>query len=168
MASSRFIKVVWNIVAVQAVIGMLALWANYRINRISIPKREKLADCTSDSFSFTMAVRYHEPYQFVLGLPHTSPQELSFRGEVQLRQSTGLVARISISSDDVAPCNWLAPKPGSGLAGYILTWSRTNRGERLSEILTRGQSYEVQVRFSQPPPRDSSLWLSSIGRVGEP
>jgi hypothetical protein len=166
MANPRVIKVVWRTAAVLAVIGLLAAWANYKIHRIPIPKREKLADCTSESLSFPMTVRYHDPYQFVLGLPHSSTGQLSFRGEVEIRQSTQLVARIPISSDDITPCNWLDPKPG--LAGYILTWSRTNRGERLSEILSRGRSYDLQVAFSQSPPRDSSLWLSSIGRVGEP
>ncbi len=168
MANRRVIKVVGRTAAVLAVIGLVAAWANYKIHRISIPKREKLADCTSESLSFPMTVRYYEPYQFVLGLPHSSTGQLSFRGEVQIRQSTQLVARIPISSDDITPCNWLDPRPGQGLAGYILTWSRTNRGERLSEILVRGQSYDMQVRFSQSPPRDSSLWLSSTGRVGEP
>lgn len=168
MASSRTIKTAASIVTVLAVLGLVALWANYKIHRIPIPKREKLADCTSESLSFPMAVRYHDPYQFVLGLPHSSTGPLSFRGEVEIRQGTQLVARIPISSDDITPCNWLDPKPGLGLAGYILTWSRTNRGERLSEILVRGQSYDVQVAFAQSPPRDSSLWLSSIGRVGEP
>lgn len=166
MANSRIIKVLTSIAVVLVVIGLFALWANYKIHRIPIPKREKLADCTSESFSFPLTVRYHDPYQFVLGLPHASTGQLSFRGEVQVSQSTGLVARIPISSDDITPCNWLDPKPG--LAGYILTWSRTNRGERLDDILVRGQSYNVQVAFSQSPPRDSSIWISSIGRVGEP
>ena len=168
MAKSRFMKVASITAAVLAVVGLFALWANYKIHRVPIPKRDKLADCTSESLSFPMIVRYYGPYQFVLGLPHTSTGLVSFRGEVQIRQSTQLVARIPISSDDITPCNWLAPKPGQGLAGYILTWSRTNGGERLSEILVRGQIYDVQVTFSQSPPTASSLWLSSIGRVGEP
>jgi hypothetical protein len=166
MANLRVIKVLWRTAAVLAIIGLLAAWANYRIHRTPIPKCDKLADCTSESLSFPMTVRYHDPYQFVLGLRPSSTGQLSFRGEVEIRQSTQVVARIPISSDDMTPCNWLDSKPG--LAGYILTWSRTNRGERLSEILARGQSYGVQVAFSQSPPRDSSLWLSSIGRVGEP
>lgn len=168
MTNPRVIKVLSGMVVVLAVIGMLAVWANYKIHRIPVPKREKLADCTSDTLSFPMSVRYHAPYSIVLGLPHTSTGQLSFRGEVQLRQSTQLVARIPISSDDITPCNWLDPKPGQGLAGYILTWSLTNRGERLSDILARGQTYDVQIRFSQSPPKESSLWLTSIGKVGEP
>lgn len=166
MANPRIIKVVTSIAAVLAVIGLFALWVNDLIHRIPVPTCEKLADCTSESFSFPMTVRYHDHYQFVLGLPHASTGQLSFRGEVQVSQSTGLVARIPISSDDITPCNWLDAKPG--LVGYILTWSRTNRGERLDDILVKGQSYNVQVAFSQSPPRDSSIWISSLGRFGEP
>jgi len=151
MANSRTIKKARRTAAVLAVLGVIAAGLSYMIHRVPIPMRDKLADCTTNNFSFTMPVRYHEPYQFVLGLPHASPL-LSFRGEVQIRQTTQLIARIPISSDDVTPCNWLDPKPGLGLSGYILTWSRTNRGERLSEILVRGQSYDVQVAFSQAPP----------------
>jgi hypothetical protein len=53
------------------------------------------------------------------------------------------------------------------LDGYVLTWAHTNRGERLHEILVKGATYDVQVTFSQSPPRDSSLWLTSMGKVGE-
>ena len=168
MPSPRVIKVLWSMVAVLAVICLLAVWVNYKLHRVPIPKREKLADCTSESLSFTMKVRYHEPYAIVLGLPHTSTGQLSFRGEMQLRQSTQVVARIPISSDDMTWCNWLDQPAGAGLAGYILTWSRTNQNEQLSDMLIIGQSYDVRVTFSQSPPRDSSLWLSSIGKVGEP
>lgn len=165
MANPRVIRWVWRTVAVLSVIGVLVAWGHYQIGRIPIPKREKLADCTSTNLSFPMTVRHHDPYHLVLGLPRTATGEVHFRGEVEIRQGTQLVARIPISSEDITPCNWLERKPG--LAGYILTWSRTNQGERLGEILAKGQSYEVQVSFSQSPPRESSLWLSSIGRVRE-
>ncbi len=167
MPTSRIIKIVCITTAALAVVGSIALWVNYKIHRIPIPKREKLADCTSETLSFLMTVRYHSPYTIVLGLPYTSTGQLSFRGEMQLRQTTQIVARIPISSDDMTYCNWLDPKAGTGLAGYILTWSRTNREERLNNILMRDQTYDVQVTFSQPPPKDSSLWLTSIGKVGE-
>ena len=168
MPSSRIIKITCKTAAVLLVVALIAAYVDYKIHRIPIAKREKLTDCTSDILSFPMRVRYHAPYSIVLGLPHTSTGQLSFRGEVQLRQSTQVVARIPISSDDITPCNWLDAKPGQGLAGYILTWSFTNRGERLSEVLARGQTYNVQIMFSQSPPRDSSVWLTSIGKVGEP
>jgi hypothetical protein len=167
MANSRVIKVVLNYLAALALVGLLALWANHKIHSIPISKREKLADCTSNIISFSMAVRYDKPYQFVLGVPHTSTKMfLSFHGEAELRQGSSLRARIPISSDDITTCNWL--EASAGLSGYILTWSRTNRDERLNAILTRGQSYDVRFTFSQPPPQDTSLWLTSIGRAGVP
>ena len=149
-------------------IGLFAVWANYKIHCIPIPQYEKLADFTSKSLAFPMTVRFHDPYHLVLSVSHSSTGPLSFRGEVEIRQRTQLVARIQISSDDVEPCNWLDQMPGPGLAGYILRWSRTNPGERLDELLANGQSYDVTVSFSHQPPRDCSLWLASMGRVGEP
>lgn len=168
MRSARIIKLFCCTGAVLAVVAVFAVWMNYRIHRIPIPKREKLTDCTSETLSFQMAIRYHEPYAIILGLPHTSAGQLSFRGEMQLRQSTQIVARIPISSDDMTSCNWLDQKGGASLAGYILTWGRDNRDDRLRDILVRGRTYDVLVTFSQSPPSDSSLWLASIGRVGEP
>lgn len=151
-----------------AILGLLAMWVNYKIHRVPIPKREKLADCKSESLSFPLVVNYDAPYNLVLGLPHSSTGLFSFRGVMELRQSTQLVARIPINSDDLTWCNWLEPKPGLGLAGYILNWSRTNSGERLDEILRKGQNYDAHITFSQKPPEDSSLWFTSIGKVGEP
>ena len=166
MADPRIIKRALGIALVLAFIGLFALWADHKIHRIPIPKRDKLADCSSASFTFPMTVRYDGPYQILLGLPQSSTGQLSFRGEMQVSQSTGLVGRIPINSADITQCNWLDSKPG--LVGYILTWSRTNQGECLDDFLTRGKSYTVQVAFSESPPPDSSLWLSSIGRVGDP
>lgn len=126
-----------------------------------VPVERRLADCTNSTLRFQMTVQEFPPYQFVLGMPPGATSQLSFRGEVVVSQSTGTVARVPISSDAITPCNWLA-----GHSGYILTWGRTNRGERLESFLTRGQSYDVEVRFSEQPPPESSFWLSAMGRVG--
>jgi hypothetical protein len=91
-----------------------------------------------------MTVQEFPPYRFVLGMPQGKTGRLSFRGEVILSQSTGTVARAQIGSDAITPCNWL-----DGLSGYILTWGRTNRADRLESFLTRGQTYDVEVRFSE-------------------
>jgi len=167
MAISRVTKFALTIAVVIAVIGVWSLCVQFMMHTVGTPKREKLADCTSDRLSFPLKVRdRHSNYHLVLGLPRAATEPLSFRGEVQVSQSTGLVTRILISSDNTTPCNWL---DSAGLAGYILTWSsRTNRGERFDDFLVRGQSYHVQVAFSNSPPRGSSLWISSLGRLGEP
>ena len=125
------------------------------------PVEHRLADCTNGTLRFQMAVREFPPYQFVLGMPQGATGQLSFRGEIIVSQSTRAVARVPIGSEDTTPCNWLP-----GLSGYILTWGRTNPTERLESFLTRGRTYEVEVRFSEQPPPESSLWFSAIGRVG--
>src|SRR5882724_12258168 len=127
-----------------------------------VPQAQKVADCTTNSLDFSMTVQFSSPYQFVLGVPQSQPGQLSFRGEMVLRQATGVVARIPINSHDTTPCNWLHTTPD--LAGYILTWSRTNRGERLSDVLVQKQTYDVHVAFEEPPPARSSLWLSYMKR----
>ncbi len=137
---------------VLGVIGYLAL--------PDVPKRVKLADCNTNSVAFTMTYDHSPPYHFVLGLNPSHTGLLAFRGEVVIQQSTGTVARIAVGSDHSTPCNWLP-----GLDGYILTWNRTNTGERLDELLRRGQSYAVRVAFAEAPPTDSSLWFASMGRA---
>ena len=127
-----------------------------------VPQVQKLADCTTNSLDFSMTVQYSAPYQFVLGVPQSQAGQLSFRGEIVLRQSTGVIESIPISSRDITSCGWLDSAPD--LSGYILTWSRTNHGERLSDLLTQRQTYDVHIFFEQPPPLNSSLWLSSMKR----
>lgn len=129
-----------------------------------VPKQEKLAVCTTNRLDFTMEVHYSPPYQFILGLPHSQTNQISFRGEMILQQSTGVVARVSINSRDMVPCSWL--DSSAGLAGYILTWSRTNRSERLSKLLSPKQRYNVHVTFEEAPPSQSSLWFSSMSKAG--
>jgi len=152
--------VVWLGIAALVWTGFV-FYAAYFV--IDSPKREKVADCTSSNLTFALTVRHRPNYHFVIGMPRSS-EPPSFRGEIRMLQGTGLVARIPISSDDLMQSTWLHSNPE--LTGYILTWSRTNRNERLGNILTRGQRYNVEVSFSQPPPTNSSLWFSSLGKVG--
>jgi hypothetical protein len=124
------------------------------------PVEQRLTDCTNSTLRFSMPVQEYPPYQFVLGLPETATAHLSFRGEIIVSQTTGTVARVQIRSEDITPCNWLP-----GLSGYILTWGRTNDADKLESFLSRGQTYDVEVQFAEQPPIESSLWLSSMGRV---
>jgi hypothetical protein len=127
-----------------------------------VPEEQKLADCATNSLSFAMTVQNSAPYEFVLGVPQSQIKQLSFSGQIVLQQGTDVVARIPISSHDTTPCNWLHSTPD--LSGYILTFSRTNHGERLSDLLVQKQSYKVHVDFTDPPPAGSSLWLASMKR----
>jgi hypothetical protein len=107
-----------------------------------------------------------ELFQVVLGVPYADTNELSFRGELVFRHATGTVARVPVGSHEVMPCNWLDNHDDApGVAGYILTWSRTNAAERLDSLFTSGQTYDVEVRFSEPPPLTSALWLHWIGHI---
>ena len=149
-----------KVVAALLAVGMVGYFALPHLVCTEIPKRQKLAECNTNALAFTMTCDHSPPYQLVLGLgpSHTGP--IAFHGEVIIQQSTGTVARIQVGSDHITPCNWLP-----GLDGYILTWNRTNAGERLGELLRRGQRYDVRVAFSETPPSGSSLWFSSMGRA---
>ena len=92
---------------------------------------------------------------------------LSFRGELAFRQSTTTVLRVPVGSHAVTPCNWLDNHASAPhVAGYILTWSRTNAAERLDHLFMKGQIYNVEVQFAEPPPPTSTLWLHWIGQAG--
>ena len=149
-----------KVVAALLVLGVIGYIALPRLICMDVPKQQKLADCNTNPLVFTMTCDHSPPYQFVLGLGPSQTGPLAFRGEVIIQQSTGTVARIQIGSDRTIPCNWLP-----GLDGYILTWNRTNAGERLGELLRHGQSYDVRVAFAEAPPTDSSFWFSSMGRA---
>jgi hypothetical protein len=151
-----------NVTGALVMLGVIGYFALPRLVCTEIPKQQKLADCNSNPMAFTLTCDHSPPYQFVLGLGPTHSGPIAFHGEVIIQQSTGRVARIQIASDHITPCNWLAE---AGLDGYILTWGRTNAGERLGELLRQGQSYDVRVAFSEAPPADSSLWFSSTGRA---
>ena len=147
-------------VAALLAMGIAGYFALPHLVGTEIPKRQKLADCNTNALAFTMTCDHSPPYQFVLGLGPSHRGPIAFHGEVVIQQSTGTVARFQIASDDITACNWLP-----GLDGFILTWNRTNAGERLSELLRRGQSYDVRVTFSEAPLAGSSLWFSSMGRA---
>jgi len=125
-----------------------------------VPNEQKLVDCTNGTLRFSMTVQDYPPYQFLLGESRMATGTVSFRGEMIIGQSTGIVAQVRIGSNDMTPCSWLDRE---GLRGYILTWSRTNQ---LRSFLIRNQTYDMEVRFSEEPPSACSLWLSTMRRVG--
>ena len=132
------------------------------------PRQQKLADCTTNSLAFRLIWPAGDLFQIVLGIPYQDTNALTFRGELVFRQSTTTIVRVPIGSYDVTPCNWLENHASAPhVAGYILTWSRTNASERLDHLFTKGQSYDVEVQFTEPPPPTSTLWLHWIGEVGD-
>ena len=132
-----------------------------------IPREQKLADCSTNTVSFNLTWPTGELFSIVLGVPHSDTHALAFRGELVFRQSTGTVARVLVSSQDMTPCNWLDNEANDPrLAGYILTWGRTNDADRLDGLFVTGQSYDVGVHFATSPPPASTLWLHWIGQQG--
>ena len=132
-----------------------------------VPREQKLADCITNALAFRVVWPTGELFSIVLGVPYTDTNALAFRGELVFRQRTGTVARVPVGSHDVTPCNWLANHASAPhVAGYILTWSRTNATERLDHLFAKGQSYDVEVHFTEPPPATSTLWLHWIGQIG--
>ena len=129
------------------------------------PQKQKLAVCTTNALAFSVDWPNGKLFQIVLGVPYTDTNVLTFRGELIFRQRGGTVANVRVTSQDVTACNWLDNQATSPhVAGYILTWCRTNTAERLDHLFTKGQSYDVEVHFTEPPPPTSTLWLHWIGQ----
>lgn len=158
--SARLLKELLKVVVAIVALGTIGYFALPHLVCTKTFERQKLADCSTDALTFTMTCDHSPPYAFVLGFGSSHSQTDAFRGEITLKQSTGTVAKIPISSQNIMPCNWLP-----GLDAYILTSNRTNAGERLSELLRHGKTYDVSVTFAEVPPSDSSLWFTSIGRA---
>lgn len=124
---------------------------------IAIPMERRIAEFTGGDLSLELTPEFPSPYQFLISVPAGSTTPPTFRGYIELRDRSGVVASIPISSDTVKPCNWLNDVPG--VAAYILTW---NAPQQLDEILHRGTAYQVRVSFSEPLPAGCSLWFSSM------
>lgn len=124
------------------------------------PDLLKVADCTNMFLQFKLSITNNPRYHFLIAMPPGVRERLEFRGEIRLTQNNGHVASIPISSRDVINCNWL-----TGFDSYVLTWSRTNRGESLAEFMIKDQTYDVTVEFSEKPPLVSSLWFVSMKRI---
>ena len=132
------------------------------IRGVGVPREQKLVVCTNALLQFQMNCLYSPPYAFVLGVPLLETNMQPFHGELAIRQKGAEICRVPIGSQELTPCNWLH-EPAT--AGYILTWSHATNAQRFSDFLRVGQTYEVQVAFEEPPPRQSSLWLSSLEKV---
>jgi hypothetical protein len=152
-----------TIMLILAVCG-IGTWLVGTQIHIGVPRREKLADCTTNAFEFQMHSKYFGPYAIVLGMPASWNGDLDFSGNMIIRQNGSLVTNMAISSENVTACNWLDKKYIS--AGYILTWPGKYETNSLNDLLHQGQIYDVQVSFTKSPPSDSSLWLSSTEVVG--
>lgn len=125
------------------------------------PRMTKLADCKSDAFKVEFKVVTEPPYHLVIALPVNRTNQVSFRGEILLREEHQATT-IQVNSEDMFPCAWL-----KGEDAYILTWSQTNR-TKLDSSIVRGKINVLEFKFSEAPPRGSSIWLRSTARTYTP
>jgi hypothetical protein len=123
------------------------------------PHRQKLADCSADSFKAELKVATGPPYHLFVVLPTAGTNGVKFSGQVEISRNSELVETISIGSNDLYPTAWL-----KGQNCQILTWSQTNRA-KLKAAIMRGQSHTFEFLFSETPPLGSSVWLSSLAWV---
>src|SRR6267142_221314 len=56
-------------------------------------KTLKLADCTSNSLTFLMTLKYARVYEFIFSAPQSATNQIKFRGELAIRQGTNAVAQ---------------------------------------------------------------------------
>jgi len=123
------------------------------------PRAQKLADCTSASFTTDLRVTTGPPYHLLIALPTVGTNGVSFSGEVAISRDSRQVATLSVGSEDLYPSTWL-----KGQNGQILTWSQANRA-KLNTAIVRGQTHTFEFKFREAPPKGSAIWLSSLARV---
>jgi hypothetical protein len=123
------------------------------------PHREKLADCTADSFKVELKVATGSPYHLFIVLPTAGTKGVNFSGQVVISRDSQQVATLPIGSEDLYPSLWL-----EGQNAQILTWSQTNR-VALNAAIERGRRHTFEFRFSEMPPQGSSVWLASLARI---
>jgi hypothetical protein len=123
------------------------------------PHRQKLADCTADSFKAELKVATGSPYHLFIVLPTVGTTGVNFSGQVVISRDSQPVATLPIGSEDLYPKAYL-----EGQNTQILTWSQTNR-VTLNAAIQRGQRHTFEFWFSEMPPQGSSVWLKSLAGI---
>jgi hypothetical protein len=83
----------------------------------------------------------------------------AFEGTLMIAGPDGDVMTLPITSADSQRSNWLHECGGTG---YLLTMGRQ---PSLGEVLVRGQSYRLVLRFEESLPEGCSLWFSSMCHI---
>lgn len=150
----RFLTtVIWVLVGIHVLVWLPgAMIARF-------PHRQKLADCTADSFKVELKVTTGPPYHLFVVLPTAGTNGVNFSGDVAISRNSERVATLSIGSKDLCPAAWL-----KGENCQVLTWSQTNR-VKLNAAIVRGQMHTFDFRFSESAPPGSSVWLSSLAWI---
>lgn len=119
----------------------------------------RLSAITSREIDLDLVPVHFPPYQFLIGVKDAPTERPPFKGVITISGSDGKETKISIDSGGSMKSNWLHDPSETG---YILTWGK---GPILSEILMRGRSYRVRVRFEETLPEGTSLWFSSMRHI---
>ena len=153
--ASRFLRTIGLLLGIAVFTALL-------VDRctVGVPTERRIAEFNGGDLAFEFTPEFPSPYQFLIGVPASSASPPPFRGLIELRDHSGVVASIPISSENVQFCHWLRDAPGA--TAYILT---RNTPRQLDDILRRGTPYQVRVSFSEPLPAGCSLWFSSMRHV---
>jgi hypothetical protein len=146
-----------SILALLLLIVAVVFWAKRKIDRVPITRQVKLADVRSASITTSIDWPKGEVFHFVIGSnPTGSWNGSSSEGVIQIFTRSQLVSEFKFSHETTTSCNWIDKHQ---LQGTVLNWV-TNWS--FSKILTAGQTYDVTLIFSNPPPVDCSLWLTYV------
>ena len=148
----RFLTTVFWVILFINLLGLGSLFARF-------PHREKLADCTANSFKAELKVATGSPYHLFIVLPTVGTTGVNFSGQVVISRDSQQVATLPIGSEDLQPSSWL-----KGQNAQILTWSQTNRVTLNAAIVERAW-HTFEFRFTEMPPQGSSVWLASLARI---
>lgn len=136
--------------------GCVFLLVSVSDDQMRSPTVQRLSLSIDREIDLVFQPTHFPPYQFLIGVKGASAECPPFAGTITVSGPDGMETGISIDSVSSQESNWLH-NPSE--TGYILTWSKE---PSLSQILVRGQSYRVRIRFQEPPPDGCSLWFSSM------
>ncbi len=143
----------------------LCLFVFFLINTHYASIRTKLFDCTNATLRAWVKLDGVKVSHLILALPKqgygTKELPPTFAGMAVVKTHGTSGATVPIASESVEPCNWL---DSEGFQGYLIAWKDVQAGQVLRSTLKGRGTYEVEVSFSVPPPRDSSVWISCVSK----
>jgi hypothetical protein len=152
----------WLVAAV--LVGGAAIFLNDYAGRTKVPRQIKLAECTNAVLSIHFLRPKGNHFNLVLATPSVGDEPMggpnrppfTFSGHIRVLAPSS--ADLPISSEQCERCNWLQSR---GIpVGYILTWNLRTNYPRFDQLLSAGGEAHLEVGFEQPPPTNTSLWLT--------
>ncbi len=144
---------------VAALIVVFILGSLLCLYTAQVPAMRRMTGLAAAETIIELTPHYHPPYHLLIGVPSSSEDPPRFAGTLELTSSGGKRVTIPIDSESSTKSNWLHSPSETG---YILGWTQQ---PRLSDVLQRGETYQLRISFSGEPPPESSLWFLSIKQV---